>query len=102
MKFPVFSLCASNISNFYVFSLTGNIGAIFHVQWGLFNGEAVLHLKVLQSIHSCATWCIMVNASMWCLPTTIHKDWCARYYYRNDKESHTSYISMAKILNFTT
>ena len=27
--------------------------------------------------------------AMWCLPTTAHKDWCARYYYRNDKESYT-------------
>ena len=26
----------------------------------------------------------MVNVSMWCLPTTAHKEWCARYYYRND------------------
>ena len=26
---------------------------------------------------------------MWCLPTTVHKDWCAGHYYRNDKESHT-------------
>ena len=33
--------------------------------------------------------CIMVNVSMWCLPTTAHKEWCARYYYRNDKESYT-------------
>ena len=31
----------------------------------------------------------MVNVSMWCLPTTVHKEWCARYYYRNDKESYT-------------
>ena len=45
-------------------------------------------LKILPSSHSSATWCIMVNASMWCLPTTGHKEWCARYYYRNDKESH--------------
>ena len=26
---------------------------------------------------------------MWCLPTNVHKEWCATYYYRNDKESHT-------------
>ena len=31
----------------------------------------------------------MVNVSMWCLPTTVHKEWCARYYYRNDIESYT-------------
>ena len=46
-------------------------------------------LKILPSSHSTATWCIMVNVSMWCLPTTAHKDWCARYYYRNNKESYT-------------
>ena len=46
-------------------------------------------LKILQSSHSSATSCIMVNVSMWCLPTTAHKEWCARYYYRNDKESYT-------------
>ena len=46
-------------------------------------------LKILPSSHSTATWCIMVNVSMWCLPTTAHKEWCARNYYRNDKESYT-------------
>ena len=46
-------------------------------------------LKILPSSHSTATWCIMVNVSMWCLPTTAHKESCARYYYRNDKESYT-------------
>ena len=46
-------------------------------------------LKILPSSHSTATWCIMVNVSMWCLPTTAHNEWCARYYYRNDKESYT-------------
>ena len=30
-------------------------------------------LKVIPSSHSSATWCIMVNASMWCLPTNIHE-----------------------------
>ena len=45
-------------------------------------------LKILPSSHSTATWCVMVNVSMWCLPTTAHKEWCARYYYRNDKESY--------------
>ena len=49
----------------------------------------VRSLKILPSGHSSATWCIMVNVSMWCLPTTAHKEWCARYYYRNDKESYT-------------
>ena len=46
-------------------------------------------LKILPSSHSTATWCIIVNVSMWCLPTTAHKEWCARYYYRNDKETYT-------------
>ena len=46
-------------------------------------------LKILPGSHSAATWCIMVNVSMWCLPTTAHKEWCAKYYYRNDKESYT-------------
>ena len=46
-------------------------------------------LKILPSSHSTATWCIMVNVSMRCLPTTAHKEWCARYYYRNDKISYT-------------
>ena len=46
-------------------------------------------LKILPSSHSTANWCIMVNVSMWCLPTTAHKEWCVRYYYRNDKESYT-------------
>ena len=48
-----------------------------------------LYLKILPSSHSTAPWCILVNVSMWCLPTTAHKEWCARYYYRNDKESYT-------------
>ena len=46
-------------------------------------------LKILPSSHSTATWCIMVNVSMWCLPTTADMEWCAKYYYRNDKESYT-------------
>ena len=46
-------------------------------------------LKILPNSHSTATWCIVVNVSMWRLPTTAHKEWCARYYYRNDKESYT-------------
>ena len=52
-------------------------------------GLTCLDLKILPSSHSSATWCIMVNVSMWCLPTTVHKEWCARYYCRNDKESYT-------------
>ena len=52
-------------------------------------GMWVRALKILPRSHSTATWCIMVNVSMWCLPTTAHKEWCARYYYRNDKESYT-------------
>ena len=31
----------------------------------------------------------MVNVSKWCLPTYVPKEWFARYYYRNDKESYT-------------
>ena len=31
----------------------------------------------------------MVNASKWCLPTSVKKEWCAESHYRNDKESHT-------------
>ena len=46
-------------------------------------------LKILPSSDRTATWSIMVNVSTWCLPTTAHKEWCARYYYRNDKESYT-------------
>ena len=44
-------------------------------------------LKVLPRSHSSATWCIMANAFMWCLPTTVHKEWCVGYYCSNDKES---------------
>ena len=46
-------------------------------------------LKVLQSSHSSAIWCIMANVSMWCLPTNIHKEWDVGFYYRNAKESYT-------------
>ena len=31
----------------------------------------------------------MANASMWCLPTSVKKDWCVAFHYRIDKESHT-------------
>ena len=31
----------------------------------------------------------MVNAFMWCLPTSVQKEWCVGFHYRNDKESHT-------------
>ena len=30
--------------------------------------QGPLALKVLPSSHSTATWCVMVNVSMWCLP----------------------------------
>ena len=50
--------------------MTHSVTQVFHM------------LKTLPSSHSSATWCIMVNVSMWCLPTTVHKEWCARYYYR--------------------
>ena len=32
---------------------------------------------------------IMANASMWCLPTSVQKEWCVGFHYSNDKESHT-------------
>ena len=38
------------------------------------------YLKVLPSSHSSATWCIMVNASIWCLPTNVHKERCVGFY----------------------
>ena len=31
---------------------------------------------------------IMVNVSMCCLPTSVQKEWCVGFHYRNDKESH--------------
>ena len=31
----------------------------------------------------------IVYASMWFLPTNVHKEWCVELYYRNDKESIT-------------
>ena len=37
-------------------------------------GLGSIGLKILPSSHSTATWCIMVNVSMWCLPTTAHKE----------------------------
>ena len=46
-------------------------------------------LKILPSSHSPATKCIMVNVSMWCLPTTVYMELCAKYHYRNNKESYT-------------
>ena len=46
-------------------------------------------LKILTSGHSSATWCYMMNASMWSLPTSVQKEWCVGFHYRNDKESHT-------------
>ena len=38
-------------------------------------------LKVIPSGHS--------STSMWCLPTSVQKEWCVGFHYRNDKESHT-------------
>ena len=29
------------------------------------------------------------NASMWCLPTGVQKEWYVGFHYRDDKESHT-------------
>ena len=46
-------------------------------------------LKMPPSSHCSAPWCIMANASMWCLPTNVHKEWYIGFYYRNDKESLT-------------
>ena len=31
----------------------------------------------------------MANVSLWCLPTSVQKEWCVGFHYRNDKESHT-------------
>ena len=41
-------------------------------------------LKVITSTysHSSAIWCFMANASMWYLPSNIHKGWFSRYYYK--------------------
>ena len=44
---------------------------------------------LIPSCHSSTSWCIMANASMWCLLTTIHKVWHAEHYYRQDTEIHT-------------
>ena len=30
----------------------------------------------------------MANASMWCLPTNVHKEWFAGYCCKNDRESN--------------
>ena len=50
-----------------------------------------LDLKVIPSGHSSATWCYIVNASivyslqsMRCLPTSVQKEWCVGFHYRND------------------
>ena len=45
-----------------------------------------ISLKVLPS--GSATWCVMENASMRCLPTNVHKECCSGLYYRNNEESH--------------
>ena len=41
-------------------------------------------LKVIASTysHSSAIWCFMANASMWRLPSNVHKGWFSRYYYK--------------------
>ena len=31
--------------------------------------------------HSSATWCYMANASMWCLPTIVQKEWFVGFHY---------------------
>ena len=43
--------------------------------------ESQSDLRILPSTHSSATWCIMVNVSMWCLPTTVHKEWSVSIIY---------------------
>ena len=43
-------------------------------------------LKVIPSGHRSATWCYMVNASMWRLPTGVQKEWCVKFHCRNDKK----------------
>ena len=30
----------------------------------------------------------VMNASMWCLPTNVQKEWCVGFYYRSDQESN--------------
>ena len=39
------------------------------------SGPTCIFLNVTPSSHSSATKRIMLNGSMWCLPTNIHKDW---------------------------
>ena len=51
--------------------------------------DTILQLKVIPCGHSSATWCYVVNASMWCLTTNVQKEWCVGFHYMNDKESHT-------------
>ena len=46
-------------------------------------------LKVIPSGHSSAICFYMAHASMWCLPSSVQKEWCVGFHYRNDKESHT-------------
>ena len=57
-------------------------------------------LKVIPSGHSSGTWCYMVNVSMWCLPTSVQKEWCVGSHYRNDKESHTFQWQKPLILQY--
>ena len=61
---------------------------------------AVSMLKILPSDHSSATWCYMVNASMLCLPSSVQKEWCVGFHYRNDKGSHTFQRQKPLILQY--
>ena len=36
---------------------------------------------MIPSGHTSVTWCYMANVSMWCLPTSVHKEWCVGFHY---------------------
>ena len=43
-------------------------------------------LKVIPSGYSSATWCYMATG---CLSTSVQKEWCVGFHYKNDNESQT-------------
>ena len=51
--------------------------------------ERILQTLMIVDLYGMAPWCYMVNTSMWCLPTSVQKEWCVGFHYRNYKESHT-------------
>ena len=51
--------------------------------------ETLLYFKGDSKKSRPATWCYMVNAFMWCLPSSVKKEWCVGFHYRNDKERYT-------------